>query len=101
MFPVSTQTSLDEIEDAGNAEFGGEFLGPHRSFLSRRASSPIAARRRHHEIWRAGARKTLFGYLTRNGGRHQLRATPGPLRQYHASRDTLVRDVLWFRLWRL
>jgi hypothetical protein len=25
---------LEEIEDAGNSEFGGEFLGPHRSFLS-------------------------------------------------------------------
>jgi hypothetical protein len=25
---------LDEIEDAGNAEFGGEFRGAHRKFLS-------------------------------------------------------------------
>ena len=60
MFPVSTQTSLDEIEDAGDSEFGGEFLGPHRSFLSRRASSPIAANRRHHEIWLIAERKTVI-----------------------------------------
>jgi hypothetical protein len=25
---------FDEIENAGNAEFGGELRGPHRSFLS-------------------------------------------------------------------
>jgi len=44
---------LDEIEEAGNAEFGGEFLGAHRNSFPRGPSSPIAARRRHHEIWHA------------------------------------------------
>jgi len=44
---------LDEIEEAGNAEFAGEFIGAHRSSFPRGPSSRIAARRRHHEIWRA------------------------------------------------
>jgi len=42
---------LDKIEDAGNTEFGGEFLGAHRVSFPREPSSRIAARRRHHAIW--------------------------------------------------
>src|SRR5262249_58279148 len=44
----------------GNAGLGGEFFGPHHSFLSRRSSSPIAAQRRHHEIRRIEERKMLW-----------------------------------------
>jgi hypothetical protein len=41
---------FDEIENAGNAEFGSELSGLHRSFLSRRSSLPIATQQRHHEV---------------------------------------------------
>jgi hypothetical protein len=41
---------FDEVESAGNAEFGDELLGPHRSLLPSASSLPITARSCHHEM---------------------------------------------------
>src|SRR6516225_11573757 len=99
MFPVSTQTSLDEIEDAGNSEFGGEFLGPHRSFLSRRASSPIAAAPPRYLADRGA--EDAFRLSHKERGTTLTPCDPRVSPAISASRDALVRDVLLFRLWRL